>query len=145
MREQPMGEAPSRGVKALTVALVIGAAAAFVQTQVLKAEEPPVRALEFDDRLAPGCRCDEAAARLSVRLSDAQRLDATIVDDRERPVRRLATNALRGGGPSTFVWTGRDDAGGLAPEGEYRLRLDLSEPDRSITLSKVIELRASRG
>lgn len=134
--------APSRGAVALTVALVIGAAAAFVQTQILKAEEPPARALEFDERLSPGCACDEAAATLAVRLSRTQRLGATIVDDRDRPVRTLATDSLRGAGPTTFVWSGRDDAGDFVPGGEYRLRLDLADPDRSVTIPKAIEVRA---
>ena len=123
---------------ALTLALVVGAVAAFAQTQALKAERPPARPLDFDQKLTPGCDCDEAAATLMVGLRDGQRLDAAIVDEDERSVRTLATNELRGGGPVRFVWTGRDDSGEPVPAGDYRLRLALTEPERSITLPKPI-------
>lgn len=123
---------------ALTLALVVGAVAAFAQTQALKAERPPARPLDFDQRLEPGCDCDEAAATLMVALRDGQRIDAVIVDEDERAVRTLAANAFRGGGPVRFVWTGRDDSGRLVPPGEYRLRLELTEPERSIAVPKPI-------
>ncbi len=122
----------------LTLALVVGAVAAFAQTQALKAERPPARALDFDQRLAPGCGCDEASATLTVNLREGQRIDAAIVDEDERPVRTLAANALLGGGPVRFVWTGRGDDGEPVAPGEYRLRLALTEPERSITLPKPI-------
>ena len=135
------GERPSPGVIALTVALVVGACAAFVQTQVLKAQEPPARASGFAERLAPGCGCDEAVARLSVELSRTQVLDATIVDDDDDPVRTLATDSLRGAGDTTFTWTGRNDAGELVPDGDYRLHLALTDPDRSIVLPRAIQVK----
>jgi len=127
----------------LTLVLVLGAVAAFVQAQALKADRPALRALDFDARLAPGCHCAQAVARLAVRLRDGQRIDAAIIDADGRPVRTLATGELRGGGEVAFTWSGRDDAGEIVPDGDYRLRIDLTEPKRSITLPSPVAVEAA--
>lgn len=131
----------SRAAAVVTLVLVAGAVAAFVQTQVLKAERPPVRAIALDGELSPGCGCDRGTALLRVRLAEAQRIDAAIVDDDDRTVRTLAAGALRGSGPTSFYWTGRDDSGDFVPEGEYRLRVDTTDPERSTVFPRAIEVR----
>jgi hypothetical protein len=128
----------SLALTALTLALVLGAAAAFVQTQVLKAERPALRPQGFEDRLTPECRCPRAVGRLSVRLPEAQRISAAIVDEDEQLVRTLAMNDFRGGGTTTFLWSGRDDAGALVPDGRYRLKVDLTDPARAVVVPRPI-------
>lgn len=129
------------GVAALTLALVVGAVAAFVQAQVIKAERPAVRSGKSDDVVSPRCRCERATATLTIKLASEKRVDATIVDSEGREVRSLVRGALRGAGPSRFEWNGRDDAGAVVPEGTYRLRVDLSEPERSVTLGREIQVK----
>jgi len=134
----------SLAVTALTLVLVVATAAAFVWTQVLKAQRPAVRPLGFDELVMPGCDCDRATATLPIRLGRAQAVDAAIVDADERPVRTLARDQLRGSGATSFLWSGRDDAGAVVPDGEYRLRLELSEPERSIVIPRPIRVEAAR-
>lgn len=131
----------TRAAALVTLVLVAGAVAAFVQTQALKAERPPVRAIELDGELSAGCGCEQGVALLRVRLAEPQRIDAAILDEDDRLVRTLADGALRGSGPSTFRWTGRDDSGELVPEGEYRLRVDTTDPDRTIVFPRPVEVR----
>ena len=67
-----------------------------------------------------------------VRESDDHAL-VGIVDSHENIVRTLDSDvALTARDPVTYTWDGRTDAGGLAPSGRYRLRVDLPGEDREM-------------
>jgi len=125
---------------ALTLAIVFLSAAAFVWTQVLKQEDAPVGGIEIDRALRPGCDCPREVANLSFVLERAQPLTATVIDDDGAPVRVLLDGALRAGGRETLTWDGTDDAGRPAPNGDYRLELDLSAPDRTLEIPSDVAL-----
>jgi hypothetical protein len=118
----------------VTLAIVVFSTAAFVWTQVLKQEEAPIAGIRFDGAVAPGCDCPREEASLSFTLDRAQPITATMVDEDGEPVRTLLDGALRGSGRETLTWDGRDDAGRVVPDGDYRLRVDLVTPDRTITI-----------
>jgi hypothetical protein len=118
----------------VTLAVVVFSTAAFVRTQALKQEEAPIAGIRFDGRVSPGCDCPREQAELSFTLDRAQPIGATIVDEDGDPVRTLLDGALRASGRETLRWDGADQAGEAVPDGDYRLRVDLAVPDRSITI-----------
>jgi flagellar hook capping protein FlgD len=137
--------ARNRVLTALTLAIVLLATAAFARTQALKQEEAPVTGIDFDRTLEPGCDCPRETAKLSFILRRAQPVTASVVDEDEQPVRSLVDGELRASGRITLRWDGRDDQAAVVPEGDYRLRLDLAAPDRSIVIPDEVHLRGEDG
>lgn len=125
---------------ALTLAIVLLSAGAFVWTQMLKQEGAPVGGIEIDRELRPGCDCPRELAKLSFVLERAQPVTATILDEDGDPVRVLLDGALRAGGRETLTWDGTNDAGDPAPAGDYRLELDLAVPERTIEIPSDVAL-----
>lgn len=119
---------------ALTLLIVLLSAAAFARTQMLKQEEPPIAGIDFDGGLAPGCDCPRETAILSFTLEGAQPLTATVLDEDEQPVATLLDGALRASGRVKLEWDGTSDRGAPVPAGDYRLRVDLAVPDRTIVV-----------
>lgn len=130
---------------AITLAIVVFSTAAFVWTQTLKQEAAPIAGIRFDGGLAPGCDCPREAATLSFTLEHAQPLTATIVDEEESPVRTLLDAEPRPSGRETLTWDGTDDGGEVVPDGEYRLRVELAEPDRVITIPADVRVESREG
>gem|GEM_PF-6681809 len=130
----------SRVMTALTLVIVLLSASAFVWTQMLKQEDAPVGGIEIDRELRPGCECSREVAKLSFVLERAQPVTATVVDEDGAPVRVLLDGALRAGGRETLTWDGTDAAGRPAPDGDYRLELDLATPDRTIEIPSDVAL-----
>lgn len=126
---------------AVTLGLVALSAVAFVRTQMLKQEEVPVAGIDFDKTVSPGCGCPDRKATLSFVIRRAQPLTATMVTEEDEPVRTLLDAALRASGRETIAWDGRDDAGRIVPEGEYRLELDLAVPDRTVVIPTTVNVR----
>ena len=128
----------------VTLAIVLFSTAAFVRTQMLKQDEAPIAGIRFQGGLTPGCDCPREAAKLSFTLERAQPLTATVVDEDEEPVRTLLDGALRAGGRETLTWDGTDDDGEVVPDGDYRLRVDLATPDRTITIPADVRVESER-
>ena len=121
-------------VTALVLLLLAATAGAFGLTERLKLERSPVTAPRFDRLLSPTCGCKRSVARLSLRLRNADRVDASIVDARGNHVRSLAKGVDRRRGRATFAWDGRADDGEPVPDGLYRLRIRLARADRTIVV-----------
>lgn len=119
---------------AITLAIVAFAIAAFAYAQVRKQEEPPIGGIRFDSRLMPTCDCPADTAPLSFTLSESQPLDATVVDEEGNTVRTLLSGEPQESGRLTLQWDGTDARGAPVPAGNYRLRLDLTEPPRTIVI-----------
>lgn len=130
---------------ALTLAIVLLSVVAFVRTQMLKQEEVPITGIEFDRTVSAGCGCPREQAKLSFVLQRAQPVSATVVDDDGEPVRTLLDGALRASGRETLAWDGRDDAGRIVAEGDYRLRVELATPDRTIVIPTEVKLKTASG
>ena len=93
---------------------------------------------------SPLCDCATNAARISFRLRRADTLTLEILDDRRALVRTLVFRQPLGRGIHAFAWNGRDDAGAIARDGTYRVRLELSDQRRTILLPNRILLDATR-
>jgi len=123
-----------RVVAGLVLALLVASAAAFAVAEGLKLERSPVAAPEITRVVGPLCACEKAEGTLSVRFRQPAVVTALVVDSDGDPVRVLAERERRKRGRATYVWDGRDDAGEVVPDGRYRLRLELVDRDRTITI-----------
>ncbi len=136
---------------ALVLLLVVGGtAAAFAVTESLKLEPSVVTRPAFigpdgepvarDRVFSPACECPQEFAVLEFTLRKADRVTASIVDTRGAFVRALVTNERLRRGPQRLTWDGLDDAGALAPDGPYRLRLDLRREGRAFLVPMVFRV-----
>ena len=124
----------------LVVLLIGGTSAAFAYTQRLKTERSPLGVPRFDRKLAPTCDCPSAEAKLRLRLREADRVSAEIVDADDAVVRTLADDEPKPMGPLVFTWDGRDEAGRVVDDGVYRLRVSLADADRTILYPTTIHV-----
>lgn len=113
-------------------------AAAFAVTEALKLERSPIARPRFTKLFAPTCSCENQTAHLRFRLRRSDRLDIVVVDADARPVRTLVTNLRQGRGVVSLNWDGRDDAGTVVPDGQYRLRVHLARAHRTILMPSPI-------
>jgi hypothetical protein len=82
---------------------------------------------------------DSNEFRVRLKVSDDVTVDVVNLDgDR---IRRLADSvSVRAYRPLTLVWDGRTDAGGRAPDGQYRLRVALRDEGRSATVQQTMNV-----
>ena len=115
----------------LVVALLAATLAAFALTQGLKQQKSPVFGTSVDEVLSPVCDCKTDTATISFRLRKPDRLDVTIVDGGK--VVRTLTSGEQFDRDVSLEWDGRDDAGNILPEGDYRPRVHLQRDRSTIT------------
>jgi hypothetical protein len=126
----------------LVVALLAATAAAFALTQGLKLQKSPVFGTEVERVFSPVCACGRGGgdeATISFRLREADRVDVEIVDG-DLVVRTIERSRSYPRGRVAVEWNGRDDAGEVLPEGEYRPRVRLREAHQTITLPNPIRV-----
>lgn len=147
-RSPPGGEARAARAAAVAFAvLVVGTFAAFFVAQRIKRAPPVIQALRFATG-GPGRvfspNGDGRRDRLDValRLKRADRVTVAIVDDAGDHVRTLVEDRHVAAGapvaPGRLRWDGRDDGGGMAPDGRYRLKLTLRGQGRSVVTRRVV-------
>jgi FlgD Ig-like domain len=115
---------------ALTAALLVGTAAAFVYTESLKLEPAPLRKVRVTRLFSPVCKCETSKARIAFDVRKGDVVSVSLEDAGGNEVRRLAARPVRAG-PVAFLWNGRDAEGSVVPDGTYhpRVRLDLLEKE----------------
>jgi flagellar hook capping protein FlgD len=123
----------------LVVALLAATAAAFALTQGLKLQKSPIFGTKVQPVLSPVCGCDKETARIAFKLRKADRIDVLIVDGNE-VVRTIERGRSYKKGPVTIEWDGRDDAGQVLPEGDYRPRIRVRGEHQTITLPNPIRI-----
>lgn len=123
----------------LVVALLAATAAAFALTQGLKLQKSPIFGTKVVGVFSPVCGCDRQTAEIGFKLRKPDRLDISIVDGDE-VVRSIARSSSYPKGPVTIEWDGRDDAGTVLPEGEYRPRVRLRGAHQTITFPNDIRI-----
>jgi hypothetical protein len=116
----------------------VATAAAFFVTERLKLERSPVQGTRVTEAFSPVCDCTTNEALISFRLRRPERVSMDVVR-KGAVVRELLVSQRLGRGRHHFVWNGRDDAGALAHDGAYRIRLHLAR-GRTITLPNRIAL-----
>ena len=123
----------------LVVALLAATAAAFALTQGLKLQKSPIFGTRVQPVFSPVCNCDRETARIAFKLRKADRIDVSIVDDDE-VVRTIERGRSYPKGPVVIEWDGRDDAGRILPEGEYKPRIHVRGEHQTITLPNPIRI-----
>jgi FlgD Ig-like domain len=132
-------------------ALVLGALAlATVVAAVLVQRAKDAPALVRDVAVTPVFtpNGDGVHDRAAIRLTPGRRdrVSLTILDAQGRAVRHLVRGRpKRRGRELRARWAGRTDAGAPAPDGTYRVRVELPRRGRELELLDTIRLRGGRG
>lgn len=125
---------------ALVAALLVATALAFAYTEQLKLTPSPILGTRVPTKVfSPVCGCATASATIGFRLREADRLTVDIVRD-GTVVRHLFRGRAFAGETLRIEWNGRDDAGGVVPEGVYRPRVRLERQRRTIVLPNPIRV-----
>ena len=125
----------------LVVALLAATAAAFALTQGLKNQPVAIFGTDVPRKVfSPVCRCPSEMASIGFKLREPDRLDVAIVDGSERVVRTIERGRAYDRGSVEIEWDGRDDAGEVLPEGEYRPRIRLRGDRTTYTLPNPIRI-----
>ena len=115
--------------------LVASTFAAFFVAQRLKHDPSPVQQYTATPVFSPNNdgRKDVQAINFKLRRADEVTID--VVDGRGDVVRELVDDRLlRAYTPTRFVWDGRTDAGAVAVDGRYRMRITLRREGRSLVI-----------
>ena len=121
--------------------LVIATFAAFFVTTRLKRAAPVIEQLTFRRSFSPNGdgRFDTAVFAFRLRRSDD--VTVSIVKRNGDEIRTLVEDVfLERGRSHRFHWNGRNDAGQVAPDGEYHLRVGLRSQGRTVTSSRKLFL-----
>ena len=124
----------------LVVALLAATAAAFALTQGLKNQPAAIFGTDVDEVFSPVCGCDSNTASIAFKLRNSDRLDVSVVDGSDRVVRTIERGREYVQGPVEIAWDGRDDAGKVLPEGEYKPRIRLRDDRTTYTLPNPIRI-----
>src|SRR3954471_3923428 len=119
--------------------LTIATIGAFAHAQRLKREPLILDKVTFGTRdthgsFTPRVECVNELGRIRFRITHSDHANVEIVDPDGHLVRILARDRfLKLYRFFVFHWDGRDETGGKAPPGRYKLRLVLLGEDRSLT------------
>jgi len=136
----------TRTATVLVGVLIAASAVAFLRAERLKLDRSPVAGpsiqKHFSATCTPGTRhCSPShRAALSFRLRRPATIALAIVDSSGHVVRRLSGPAAHPAGEVRTSWDGRTASGELAPDGDYRLRVELRSLDRTITIPDTVGL-----
>jgi hypothetical protein len=132
---------------AIVGTLIAASAVAFVHAEQLKLRRAPVGDTRITKHFSTTCRPSHSCPRshrapLRFRLRTPARLRLTLVNAAGRTVRTFTPPGGRryGRGDVQVRWDGRTDAGRRAPDGRYRLRVELPAQGRTITIHDPVVL-----
>ena len=125
----------------LVVALLAATAAAFALTEGLKLQLSPITGTSLDRKaISPVCRCASARASVRFRLRERDVVDAVMIDGSGTAIATLTRGQAEPAGRVVLTWDGRDGAGRVVPEGEYRPRVHLREAQFTIEMPNPIRV-----
>jgi hypothetical protein len=116
------------------VALLVATAAAFAVTERLKLTKSAITGTKVSRTFSPDCGCARNHANVRIVLRRADTLNVEVVDSHRREVAILAGGQRFRPGEAKFRWDGRTDAGRLAPDGAYRVKIHLARQHQTIVL-----------
>jgi FlgD Ig-like domain len=128
----------------VVVFLLGGTAAAFAVTQGLKLEKTPVLSPKITKTFSPVCACDREVADVEFKLREGDSVTLQIVDEDGHVVRTLFENRRFGSVRLEADWDGRDDAGRIVPDGDYRPRVRLADAHRTIVFPNEIRVDTAK-
>jgi flagellar hook assembly protein FlgD len=115
--------------------LVASTFAAFFVAQRLKHDPSPVQGYQATPVFSPNGDGRKDAQRINFKLRRADDVTIDVVDRRGDEVRNLVDDRfLKAYTPTRFKWDGRTDAGRIAPDGRYRMRITLRREGRSLVI-----------
>jgi flagellar hook assembly protein FlgD len=121
--------------------LVLATVAAFFVTQRLKHSPTLVQQVMAQPYLSPNSVNHHTTVRLSFRIKRADEVTVSIVDPGGDDIRTLVRDHhLAAYTQWALRWDGRTDAGRLAPDGRYRIRVRLLNQGRSALLARTVLL-----
>jgi hypothetical protein len=131
---------------AIVISLIVASALAFARAEQLKLERSPVGAVRFTRHFSTACnrrnpRC-KPVAPLSFKLRKPSVVMLTLIDSAGHTVWTFTPAGGRRYPPGriTVVWNGHLQNGGKAPDGRYRLRVQLPTLHRTITIPTTVIL-----
>lgn len=144
----------SRLVSVVFGVLVVATLGAFVATQRLKRSTPFVERVYYYGPCVrpagPPSSCSRSSfspvsrwptIRLRFQLPKRQTgVTVSIVNDSGDDVRTLVESRTLRRGLHAYTWNGRDDAGTVVPDGDYRLRVTLRDQGRALTAPRTIRV-----
>ena len=113
---------------------------AFVVTQDLKSGPPLVQRVYYPAWISPNGDGRNERVALRFDLPAAERATVAVVDEAGDEVRRLADDRELARGTHRFRWDGRTDAGRVAADGSYHLRVLLRRQGRAVTAPRTLTL-----
>jgi len=125
---------------ALVAALLVATGAAFAYTEKLKLTPSPILGTQVDKVFSPVCDCARSSARVAFRLRSGDRISVDVISGGGTTVRALVREQPTQRGQVEVFWDGRDDAGLVVPEGEYKPRVHLARERRTIVLPNPIRV-----
>jgi hypothetical protein len=121
--------------------LVIATFGAFFVAQRLKNAPSIVQQFKRTPVFSPNHDGRKDRAYVSFKLKRTDDVTVSVIDHEGDEVRVLADDQrIPAYTPTRFVWDGRTDAGALAPDGSYRIRITLRREGRSVTVALIIRL-----
>jgi len=121
--------------------LVVATFGAFFLAQRLKNSPSVVQQFRRTPLFSPNRDGRKDRAYVNFKLKRTDEVTVAIVNHEGDEVRVLADDRhMPAYTPTRFVWNGRTDDGGRAPDGNYRVRITLHREGRSITLRYGIRL-----
>jgi hypothetical protein len=131
----------TRAARIVFALLVLATLGAFVVTQKLKSGPPLVVRPYISTVFSPARDARVRQARISFWIVHGDDVSVSIVDADGQIVRRLVDGRhLAARTRITRFWNGRTDAGRIAPDGSYRVRVALLGQGRTIDLAQSIAL-----
>jgi hypothetical protein len=119
--------------------LVCATFAAFFAAQELKSTPPRVQELKVTPIFSPNRDGRKDRARASFVLKRSDDVTVTVIDRAGDAVKRLRSDRrLRAGRRMRVVWDGRLPDRRMAPDGTYRIRLNLRREGRAVLLPRNI-------
>ena len=122
------------------LALLVGTAVAFAETERRKLEPAPVREAFVQPAFSPVCACDKSGAAIRLRLGRPDTVTVRIRDASDHTVSVLIDRKRLPSGLTQIAWDGRDAVGARVPDGEYRVEVQLSRAARTLELPRHITL-----
>jgi hypothetical protein len=129
---------------AVVVFLLGGTAAAFAVTQGLKLEKTPVLSPRITKTFSPVCKCDSEDAEVDFKLRKGDNVTLEVVDGNGDVIRTLFRNRRFPAGRLDAGWDGRDAAGRIVPDGDYRPRVRLADAHRTIVFPNEMKVDSVR-
>jgi hypothetical protein len=124
----------------VVLALLVGTAVAFAETERRKLEPAPVQEAFVQPAFSPVCACDQSGAAIRLRLNRADTVTVRILDASDHTVSVLIDRKRLPPGLTQLAWDGRDEVGARVPDGDYRVEVRLSRAARTLELPHHITL-----